>query len=67
MYQINKILQNYNLLDFYFICSREEGGPKGLIEAMSCGVTVIANNAGMVDTLINNKNGYIVDFKPESL
>ena len=57
----------YNLLDFYFICSREEGGPKGLIEAMSCGVTVIANNVGMVDTLINNKkNGYIVDFKPES-
>ena len=34
---------------------------------MSCGVTVIANNVGMVDTLINNKkNGYIVDFKPET-
>ena len=34
---------------------------------MSCGITVIANNVGMVDTLIKNKkNGYIVDFKADT-
>ena len=56
----------YNILDYYFICS-EEGGPKGLMEAMSCGTTVIANKVGMVETLIKNKKMYISDFKSDTL
>ena len=53
-YQINKIFQIIQFIRFYFICSREEGGRKGQVK-LCHNVTVIANNVGMVDTLINNK------------
>ncbi len=65
----NEMSQRYRLLDCYLITSREEGGPKGLIEAMASGVPVISTNVGMVnDLLVNGKNGSVsYNFDPKEL
>lgn len=42
----------YHALDLYFVTSREEGGPMGLMEAMSSGVPVISTAVGMAPDLI---------------
>ena len=50
----------YHVLDIYLITSREEGGPKGLIEAMASGVPVVSTDVGMSRDLITNSfNGHI--------
>lgn len=37
----------YEALDLYIVSSREEGGPKGLIEALCSGVPVVSTPVGM--------------------
>ena len=44
----------YNILDFYLICSREEGGPKSL-ESMACSVPVITTPVGQTVELVKNR------------
>lgn len=44
----------YRALDLYLITSREEGGPKGLIESMSAGVPVVSTYVGMAPDLIKD-------------
>ena len=52
----------YSALDFYLITSREEGGPKGLMESMASGVPVVSTAVGMAPDLIENRvNGFMVD------
>jgi len=47
----------YHALDLYLITSREEGGPKGLIEALACAVPVVSTPVGMsVDLLPELEN-----------
>lgn len=47
----------YHVLDLYLITSREEGGPKGLIEALASGVPVVSTPVGMcVDLLPGLEN-----------
>ena len=57
----------FNCLDYYLITSRDEGGPRGIFEAMACGVPVITTNVGHAhDHIKNNVNGYkssIDDYK----
>tara|TARA_Y100000590_G_scaffold465642_1_gene638506 strand:- start:10 stop:1095 length:1086 start_codon:yes stop_codon:yes gene_type:complete len=49
----------YCLIDLYFIASREEGGPRSLLESFSSNIPVVSTNVGQVkDLLINNINGY---------
>ena len=49
----------FNCLDFYLITSRDEGGPRGIFEAMACGVPVISTNVGHAhDHIKNNYNGF---------
>ena len=41
-------------MDLYLITSREEGGPKGLIESMAAGVPVVSTRVGMAPALIKD-------------
>tara|TARA_Y100000589_G_scaffold303673_1_gene316246 strand:+ start:1288 stop:2403 length:1116 start_codon:yes stop_codon:yes gene_type:complete len=50
----------YQALDIYLITSREEGGPMGLIESISCGIPVVSTDVGMArDVIKENISGYI--------
>lgn len=52
----------YSGVDYYVCLSRLEGGPYPVMECMSCEVTVISTEVGVVRNLIQDaKNGYIVD------
>lgn len=56
----------YNSADIFALASIIEGSPKSLLEAMSCGLAVIATKIqGNQDIIKNNKNGlltYSTDF-----
>ena len=42
----------YHALDLYLVTSREEGGPKGIIESMASGVPLVSTCVGMAPDLI---------------
>jgi len=64
---IKELVPLYQALDIYLITSREEGGPMGLIESMSCGIPVVTTRVGMSEDVINkNIPGEISDtFNPK--
>ena len=64
---IEELVPLYQALDIYLITSREEGGPMGLIESMSCGIPVVTTRVGMSEDVINkNILGKISDtFDPK--
>ena len=52
----------YNALDLYIITSREEGGPKALLESMSSGIPLITTKVGQAIDLVNHGiNGWMDD------
>jgi len=56
------IYKYYNVLDLYLITSREEGGPKSLLESMTCRVPVVSTPVGQcTDIILNNENGILCD------
>jgi glycosyltransferase involved in cell wall biosynthesis len=59
----------YHALDLYLITSREEGGPKGLIEAIASSVPVVSTPVGMsVDLLPNLENSSVtISFEANEL
>ena len=64
-----EIVDYYHALDLYIVSSREEGGPKPLIESMASGVPVVSTNVGMAkDFIKDNINGGIVEsFNPQDI
>lgn len=57
----SKMPRSYNKYDIYVSTSNYEGNPKTILEAMSCGCTVIARNVQGCNTIISNcDNGYLV-------
>ncbi|MBO6960190.1 MAG: glycosyltransferase family 4 protein [Prochlorococcus marinus CUG1438] len=64
-----EIVDYYHALDLYIISSREEGGPKGIVESMASGVPLVSTNVGMAsDFLVDNINGALVQsFEPEEI
>jgi len=52
----------YQALDIYLMTSREEGGPKGVLESMATGIPVVATRVGMVPELISSgENGVVAE------
>jgi glycosyltransferase involved in cell wall biosynthesis len=52
----------YAALDAYVVSSRQEGGPKGVLEAMASGVPVVSTRVGQASDLIRDgENGWLVD------
>lgn len=54
----------FNALDAYIICSRDEGGPKAVLEAMASGVPLISTKVGQATDLVNHGvNGFLTEIE----
>ena len=52
----------YQCLDLYIIASREEGGPKAILESMASGIPLVTTKVGQaMDLVKHGKNGWMVD------
>lgn len=52
----------YHAIDLYMVTSREEGGPKSILESMASGVPLVSTHVGQaVDLVVHGVNGWLVD------
>ena len=52
----------YHALDVYLVASRQEGGPKAVLEAMATGVPLVTTRVGQAQELVRDRaNGWVVD------
>jgi glycosyltransferase involved in cell wall biosynthesis len=52
----------YGAIDAYLVPSRQEGGPKAVLEAMASGVPLVSTRVGQASELIRDgENGWLVD------
>jgi len=57
-----EIPKYYNVLDLYLVTSREEGGPKAVLEAMATGIPIVSTKVGMAPEIIKDGyNGFLAD------
>ena len=53
---------DYHAIDAYLVTSREEGGPRAILEAMATGVPIISTRVGQATDLIAHEmNGWLTD------
>ena len=56
------IKKYYSLVDIYLVTSREEGGPRSILESMASGVLIYSTKVGQALEIIKNgSNGYLYD------
>lgn len=56
--------RHYHALDAYIISSRDEGGPKAVLEAMASGVPLISTKVGQATDLISHGvNGFLAEIE----
>ncbi len=54
--------QLYAALDVYVVSSRQEGGPKAVLESMAAGVPLVSTRVGQATELVRDgENGWLVD------
>ena len=64
----NKYLVDYyNKCSIFILCSRFEGNPKTLLEAMSCECAIICTNVDGIKENVNSNNAIIVENDPKEL
>ena len=52
----------YQCLDLYIVASREEGGPKAVLESMASGIPLVTTRVGQaMDMVKHGENGWVVD------
>jgi glycosyltransferase involved in cell wall biosynthesis len=52
----------YQVLDLYIVASRQEGGPKAILEAMASGVPLVTTRVGQaMDMVRHEENGWMVE------
>lgn len=60
----NEVANYFKACDLYMVTSREEGGPKSVLESMACGVPLISTKVGMAPDLIEDgQNGFLIDIE----
>lgn len=58
----NDVAGLFPVLDAYLVSSREEGGPKAILEAMATGTPLVTTNVGMAgDVVRHGENALLVD------
>lgn len=63
-----EVAELINKSKILIMSSYNEGGPRVVIEAMACGVPVLATNVGIVpDLLKNGSGGEIIDWKADDM
>lgn len=56
------VAKMYAALDAYMVTSREEGGPKGVLESLACGIPLISTRVGFApDVIQNDENGLLAN------
>lgn len=54
----------YRAIDVYIISSRDEGGPKAVLESMACGIPLVSTKVGQATDLIRHgENGFLADIE----
>ena len=49
-------------MDLYLVTSREEGGPRMILESMACGIPLVSTKVGQAADLIKHGwNGWLAD------
>lgn len=57
-----ELARAYHALDVYVIPSRQEGGPKGVLESMAAGAPLVTTRVGQAPDLVEHgRNGFLVD------
>ena len=57
-----KIACLYNCLDLYMVTSREEGGPRAILESMASGIPILSTKVGQaIDLIEHTKNGWLAE------
>lgn len=52
----------YQALDLYLVTSRQEGGPKAVLESMASGIPLVSTRVGQaMDLIEHEQNGWLVD------
>lgn len=59
---LDELAPAYHALDLYLVTSRQEGGPKGVLEAMASGVPVVTTRVGQAQELVEDgRNGLLTN------
>lgn len=60
----HRIPRLFDAIDVYLLASREEGGPKGVLEALASGVPFVGTRVGLVpDVVTNEVDGLLTDIE----
>jgi glycosyltransferase involved in cell wall biosynthesis len=58
----SELSRAYHALDAYLVPSRQEGGPKGALEAMATGAPLVTTRVGQAQEIVETgRNGLVVD------
>jgi glycosyltransferase involved in cell wall biosynthesis len=58
----DELARAYRALDAYVVASRQEGGPKAVLESMASGVPLVTTRVGQaVEIVRDGENGWLVD------
>jgi glycosyltransferase involved in cell wall biosynthesis len=65
----SELARAYHALDAYLVASRQEGGPKAVLEAMATGIPLVTTRVGQAPELVEHgRNGWLADVDdPEAL
>jgi glycosyltransferase involved in cell wall biosynthesis len=61
---LDAVAEAYRALDVTLVASRDEGGPKAVLESMATGVPVVTTRVGQAADLVRHgENGFLVDLE----